>query len=135
MRRRQSIEVPRALELTRREIGQWRRRQSGRKRLPRELWAKAVALAREHGVNRTARTLGLKYASLRQHVAAGSEQAAPLKAKPDFVEVLPGTVLSTFPECTLEWEEGDAIKMRMHLKGIGVGDLVLFARAVRGGRA
>jgi hypothetical protein len=29
----------------------------------------AVALAREHGVHRTARTLGLKYESLQKHLA------------------------------------------------------------------
>ena len=135
MRRRQSADVPRALELARREIEQWRRRQSGRKRLPRELWAKAVALAREHGVNQTARTLGLKYASLRKHLAARSEQGPPPDVKPDFIEVLPGGVMSPFPECMIEWEESDGVTMRMHLKGIGVGDLVSFARAVRGGRA
>ena len=135
MRRRPSADVPRALELARREIGQWRRRQSGRKRLPRELWVKAVALAREHGINQTARTLGLKYASLRKHLAAGLEQDPPPRAKPDFIEVLPGGVLSPSPECTIEWEEGNGVKMRMHVKGIGVGDLVLFARAFRGDRA
>ena len=135
MRRRQSAEVPRALALARREIEQWRRRQSGRKRLPREFWEKAVTLAREHGVNQTARILGLKYISLRKHFATGSEQAPPPKAKAGFIEVLPGRVLSPSPECTIEWEEGDGTKMRMHLKGIGVGDLVLFTHAVRGGRA
>jgi len=135
MRRRQSADVPRAFDLARREIGQWRRRQSGRKRLPRELWAKAVTLAREYGINQTARILGLKYASLRKHLAAESEQDPPPRAKPDFIEVLPGGVLSPFPECTIEWEEGDGVTMRMHLKGIGVGDLVSFARAFRGGRA
>jgi hypothetical protein len=134
MRRRQSAEVPRALELTRREIEQWRRRQSGRKRLPQELWTKAATLAREYGVNRTARILGLKYASLRKHLAARLEQDPPPRAKPDVIEVLPGGVLSPSPECTIEWEEGDGVKMRMHLKGIGVPDLVSFARAFRGGR-
>lgn len=135
MRRRQSVDVPQVLRLARREIEQWRRRQSGRKRLPRELWVKAAALAREHGINQTARTLGLKYASLRKHLAAGLEQAPPPRAKPDFIEVLPGGVLSPSPECMIEWEEGDGVKMRMHLKGIGVPELVSFARAFRGGRA
>jgi signal recognition particle subunit SEC65 len=135
MRRRHSVDVPQVLCLARREIEQWRRRQSGRKRLPRELWVKAAALAREHEIHLTARTLGLKCASLRKHLGAGSEQDPPPRAKPDFIELLPGGVLPLSPECTIEWEEGDGVKMRMHLKEIGVPELVSLARAVRGGRA
>ena len=136
MRRRQSVEVPRALELMRREIGQWRRRQSGRKRLPREFWAQAVALAREHGVNKTARTLGLKYDSLRKHLEGAAPDAGnPGRAKPDFIELLPGGLTSSSPECTIEWEDGHGGKMRMHVKGIGVPDLVSFARLFRSGPA
>jgi hypothetical protein len=52
MRRRPSAQIPQALHLARREIERWRHRQTGRKRLHREFWAKAVALAQEHGVHR-----------------------------------------------------------------------------------
>jgi hypothetical protein len=69
MSTRQPAGVPRALSTARRQLTQWRRRQHGRKRLPKELWEMAVALAREHGVHRTARTLGLKYESLQKHLA------------------------------------------------------------------
>jgi transposase-like protein len=82
------------LDHFRREIEQWRRRQSGRKRLPREFWAQAVALAQTHGVHPTARTLGLKYSSLKQHLNAtvgAASQAPPNRC--EFAELLPGAPL------------------------------------------
>jgi signal recognition particle subunit SEC65 len=121
-----------ALSTTRRQFEQWRRRQHGRKRLPKELWEKAVALAREHGINQTARTLGLKYDSLQKHLdGAAPEAGDPGRAKPDFIELLPGGLTSSSPECMIEWEDGSGGKMRMHVKGIGVPDLVSFARLFR----
>jgi hypothetical protein len=132
MNTRRSAAVPRVLSTTRRQFEQWRRRQHGRKRLPKEFWEKAVALAREHGIHRTARTLGLKYESLKKHLAttAGEEDLGPAQP-PDFLELVPGGLLAPAPECMIEWEDGHGGKMRMHVKGIGVADLVSFARLVR----
>jgi len=133
---RQSADVPPSLCLARRQLEQWRNQQPGRKRLPQELWAKAVALAREYGLNKTARTLGLKYDSLKKHLAtAAPDVSVPGRARPDFIELLPGGVISPSPECTMEWEEAGGVKMRMHVKGIGVADLVSFARLLRSGPA
>jgi len=82
--------VPTALSRARRQLDQWRSRQSGRKRLPQALWSKAVALAREHGINKTARTLGLKYDSLKKHLEATPPAAAGRgKVEPEFIELLP----------------------------------------------
>jgi len=78
MSTKRSTDVPAALSTARRQLDRWRSRQSGRKRLPQELWAKAVALAREHGINQTARALGLKYDSLKKHLAT----AAPSERNP-----------------------------------------------------
>jgi hypothetical protein len=136
MRRKQSADIPRALCLARRELEQWRRRQSGRKRLPRELWAKAVALAREHGVNRTARTLGLKYGSLKTQLEAACSEAPDAgKARPEFIELLPRQMRPPSVECMIEWEDGSGVKLRMHVQGVGMADLVSFARVFRDGRA
>jgi signal recognition particle subunit SEC65 len=136
MRTRQSANVPRVLSTTRRQFEQWRPRQHGRKRLPKELWEKAVALAREHGINQTAHTLGLKYNSLKKHLDGATPDAGnPGRAKPDFIELLPGGLTSPSPECTIEWEDGHGGKIRMHVKGIGVPDLVSFARLFRSGPA
>jgi hypothetical protein len=96
-----------------------------------------VVLAREHGINKTARTLGLKYDSLKKHLAAAAAgEGDPGQAKPpDFLEFLPGGLTSPSPECTIEWEDTGGTKIRMHLKGIGVPDLVAFARLIRSGLA
>ena len=137
MRTRQPANVPRALSTARRRLDQWRRRQHGRKRLPKELWETAVVLAREHGINQTARTLGLKYDSLRKHLEGAASDAGDRgRAKPpDFLELLPGGLTSPSPECTLEWEDGRGGKIRMHVRGIGVADLVSFACLFRSGPA
>jgi hypothetical protein len=95
-----------------------------------------VALAREHGINKTARILGLKYDSLKKHLeGTAPDTRDPGRAKPDFIELLPGGLTSPSPECTIEWEDGRGGKMRMHVKGIGVPDLVSFARLFRSGPA
>jgi hypothetical protein len=136
MRRRQSADMPPTLWLARREFEQWRRRRSGRKRLPRELWEKAVALAREHGINRTARTLGLKYASLKKHLeAVPPEASGPETTRPEFIELLPREMMPSSRECTIELEDGSGGKIRMHLKGASLADLMSLARGLRDGRA
>jgi len=61
--------------------------------LPEELWRQAAALAREHGLNKTSRALGLKYYSLKKHLdEMTTEQVIPAKAEPDFIELVPGVM-------------------------------------------
>ena len=58
----QPANIPVALSTARRQLDHWRsRHRRKRARLPQELWQKAVALARQHGLNKTARALGLNY--------------------------------------------------------------------------
>ena len=128
--------VPTPLSIARRQLDQWRKQQSGRKRLPRELWSNAVALARKHGINRTARTLGLKYDSLKKHLeAALPESSGPGTAGPEFLELLPRTMMPSSLECMIELEDGSGGKMRMHVKGASMADLASLARGLRDGRA
>ena len=136
MSARQSADVPRALCLARRQLEQWRRRQSGRKRLPQEIWAEAVVLAREHGINKTARTLGLKYDSLKKRVErTAPEESGSEAARREFLELLPRPTTAPSPEGMIEWEEAGGVKRRMHVKGIGISDLVSLARLLRSGPA
>jgi hypothetical protein len=130
MNPRPRANVPTPLSIARRQLDQWRQQQPGRKRLPQELWSKAVALAREHGINRTARTLGLKYESLKKHL-----EATPAAAGPAFLELLPGTMVPSSLECTIELENSQGGKMRMHVKGASIADLASFARGWRDGQA
>lgn len=136
MRRKQTKEVPQALHLARRELDQWRQRQSGRKRLPREFWEKAADLARVHGVNRTARTLGLKYASLCQHLETipGDASASP-PAAPAFLEFLPSRATGPCLTCTIELDDGHGVMLRIHVPSATMADLATFVERFRGGRA
>jgi len=134
MSTRQPAGVPVALSALRRQLDHWRHGQPRRKRLPQELWEKAVALAREHGINKTAHTLGLKYNSLKKHLdGAAPATGNPGRAKPDFLELLPGGLTSSSLECTIEWEDGNGGKVRMHVKGMAVSDLVALAGGLRNG--
>jgi len=133
---KQPADVPAAFSATRRQLAQWRRRQAGRKRLPRELWAQAVVLAREYGINKTAHTLGLKYDSLKKHLEATPPGASGLgTAGPEFFELLPRTMMSSSLECMIELEDGSGGKMRMHVKGASLADLASLACRLRDSRA
>jgi hypothetical protein len=133
--------VPTPLSIACRQFEQWRSRRQGRTRLPGNLWAKAVRLAREHGISKTARTLGLEYAVLKKRLAAfGPVPEDPGKrgvpsGPPDFIELLPGRLKPGSPECTIEWEDGSGAKVRMHVEGIGVPDLVVLAGRLWSGQA
>jgi hypothetical protein len=132
----QSKHVPVALRTVRRQLDRWRSRHRPHARLPEELWREATALAHEHGVNKTAGALGLKYDSLKKHLeAASSEISDPKKARPAFVELPSREILPSSLECTIELEDGHGATIRLHVRGVRVGDLVSFTRLLRDGRA
>jgi len=108
MSNRQPVNIPIALSRARHQLDHWRSRQrSKRARLPKELWRQAVALAREHGLNKTARALGLKYCSLKKHLnEADTDELVPAKTKPDFIELVGGVMTPGSAECTIEWADG-----------------------------
>ena len=136
MSTRQRATLPRVLSTARRQFDQWRSRHRKHARLPQELWRQAAALAREHGLNKTARALGLKYYSLKKHLdQAGADGLVPAKAEPGFIELLPGVMTRGSIECTIEWADGGGSTLRMHIKGAGLSDLASLAGVFRGGRA
>jgi hypothetical protein len=136
MRTRSSPKVPGPLSRARRQFEQWRNRQQGRKRLPPELWARAVALAQAYGLNRTARALGLKHDSLKKHFETVATDALdPSKARTEFLELLPRQMNPSSMECVIELEEAGGVKTRMQIKGVGLPDLVSLARLFRDVRA
>ncbi len=136
MRTRTSSKVSGPLSLARRQLERWRNRQPGRKRLPSELWAQVVTLAQTYGLNRTARVLGLKYDSLKQHVETIAPDASDSgTAQAEFLELLPRLMSPPSIECVIEWEEAGGVKTRMQVKGVGIPELVSLARLFRDGRA
>ena len=135
MSTRQPANIPVALSRARRQFDRWRSRQPNqRARLPEALWQNAVALAHKHGINKTARALGLKYESLKKHLAAtATGESKPGQGRCEFLELLPSLVTSPFIECVIELEDGGSTTMRMHVKGARMVDLASFARGFRSG--
>jgi hypothetical protein len=131
MKTRKPADVPGDLESSRRRFEQWRRRRKGHIPIPESLWSEAVTLAGRYGVSRTARTLRVGYRSLKERVARGTgclASASRLLGKPAFLELaIPSPAGAG--ECLLEWEDAAGAKMRLHLKGVEVPDLVALSRS------
>ena len=137
MSTRQPASIPIALSTARHQFDHWRSRQPNKRtRLPKELWSQAVALAQEHGLNKTAHALGLKYYSLKKHLdQASADDLMPAKTEPDFIEFVPGIMTPGCVECMIEWVDGSGVTVRMHIRGAGLSELASVAGVFRGGRA
>jgi len=101
----------------------WRRTKRKRERIPRRLWAAAVKLCPDHGVNRVSKWLGLNHSALRDWVDPPvSRRPRRQKREPTFVEVALPTASST-TECLVELENPRGVKMKIHLKAAGAAEL------------
>lgn len=141
MSTKQSANIPIALSQARHQLDLWRSQQPNKRtRLPKEFWQRAVALAKEHGLNKTARALNVKYYSLKKHLDQADAAASVLsKTEPHFIELTPGTmtaggVAKPQVECTIEWVDGHNATVRMHIKGAGLSELTALAGVLRSGR-
>jgi len=131
MKTRKPGDVPGDLESSRRRFEQWRQRREGHARIPESLWAEAVRLTGRYGISRTARTLRVGYRSLKKRVEremSCSASSSPLLGEPAFLELAIPSQAAT-GECLLEWEDAAGAKMRLHLKGVEVPDLVALSRS------
>jgi hypothetical protein len=113
------------LERARRRFERWREARTGRSRIPEALWAIAVGLAREHGLNQTAGALRLNYYGLKKRVDSGAGEARVQEAGTSFIELVAARPTIGICECVLELENGRGAKMRIQLKG---GDAPELAR-------
>ena len=98
-----------------RALGQWRQSRERGRQIPEPLWRMAVKAAVSHGVQSTARRLGLNSTRLQKQV----HRLAPAQAAQGpggFVE-LPWLGAAPIPECILEVEDHSGRKLRIHLKG------------------
>ena len=136
MNARKTGDLPADLENTRRRLEQWRQRHQAPTPLPESLWAEAVKLAGRYGVSRTARALRVGYCSLKDRVekqTGSSAAGSPAAGAATFLE-LAVSPRSGAGECILEWEDAGGGKMRVHLKGVEVPDLVALSRSFWEGR-
>jgi len=130
--------LPAGLEGVRRRFERWRRTHKARRRIPDSLWAAAVRAAGTCGLHRTSKALRLDYYSLKERVEQQATAAANLEeraAAPKFLELAPpaehasAAVPAGACQCTLELEDADGAKMRVHLKGVATPDLAALSRS------
>ena len=107
---------------------EWRRSGQRGRRIPEPLWRMAVNAALRHGVQATARRLGLNATRLQKQV----QRLAPTQATEDqggFVE-LPWLGATPVPECILEAEDESGRKLRIHLKGTATTQATALSRVL-----
>jgi len=116
--------LPEHLQQLRQRLEEWRNAHARRSRLPEELWAAAVELARQHGLFRTAHTLRLDYTNLKKRVQ--TEPGMRAMAPAAFMElVAPSPVTG---ECTVEVESVRG-KLRVAIKGMAAPDVMSLIRS------
>ncbi len=109
------------LEPTRRRITRWRETRAYRGApMPAALWVAAIALARQHGLSTTARTLCIDYGSLKKRLDTAEAGRVP---SPAFVE-LPAARPTGLGPCVIDLEAPRGRRMRLEVSGVTVADLV-----------
>ena len=117
--RYQSSTSSKQIDRLRMRFEAWRSRCQPRTRIPERLWESAVQVAKEYGLNKTAKTLRLDYYTLKQKLEISSGIQAPA---PAFIELHSPTV-GLIAECIIECENQNGAKMRIHIKGMEAPDL------------
>jgi hypothetical protein len=91
-----------------------------------------VKLAAKYGIHQTAKALRVDYYALKKRVdeapAVTASKLPEAAAGPRFLE-LPAAAWAGSGECTLELEDADGAKLRMHLKGFEAPDLAALSRS------
>jgi hypothetical protein len=111
MSQRPTVAVPAAIQEAQQQFENWRRERKRGARIPENLWATAVELAKQYGVWPTTRELHLDHSRLKRRVGNSAEEG---KAGA-FIEVI--AQAPTFCVCTVEMEDGRGARMRIELKG------------------
>lgn len=139
-------DIPPNMRRVYRRLRRWRSSHARRIPLPDSLWAAAGELAREHGINRTAKALHLEYGKLKERAEAlGQEKKVVRKVRPAIPRHAESTAAPTFMElitprsgsaATAVVElEGPRGRMKVELKGIATAELVALSRALWDDRA
>ena len=128
-------ELPAELERLRQRFERWRRTHRVRSRIPDSLWTAAASAAGAYGMHRVTKALRLGYYSLKQRVEPQASDPAKGSSAAAFIELPPlgdqGHGAAPRCECTLELEDGEGAKMRVHLRGVPAPDLVALCRSLR----
>ena len=131
-RRALPADVSRAAE----RFKQWRRTRGRGERIPARLWSLAAAVARRHGVSRTAGVLKLEYYALKERLTQPSPRSGAAGIPilpPSFVELTPGPQPTPSP-CEIEFSDAFGSTLRIRLPAGHVPDLVALVRSCRESR-
>ena len=134
-------DIPPDMRKVYRRLRRWRSSHARRVPIPEPLWAAAGELAREHGINPTAKALHLEYGKLRHWAeAAGAAKKAVMKAPsasprqarpaaaPTFVELV--TPRASSAASAVVELEGPRGRMKIEFKGVAPAELVALSRAL-----
>ncbi|MGA7626103.1 MAG: hypothetical protein WCA91_21265 [Candidatus Acidiferrales bacterium] len=86
-----------------------------------------MELAREQGLHQTARALRLNYYSLKERLSAVEGPPCRSPKQATFVELFP-LGASSLSACTIEMENAQGGKMKIHLQGLSADLAVLSDR-------
>lgn len=116
-----------SLEQVRGRFKRWRETRVRGEHIPAVLWAAAVGMALEHGLDRVAQELRVDYDGLKKRLgpSVGALQAS--KGGTQFVELafapVPPTAAQCLCECVIELQNVRGAKMRVELNGPGLASL------------
>jgi hypothetical protein len=127
MRASKGIDLPKDLLQGRSRFQVWRLCRRTRGRIPDALWALAVRLVKIHGVNRTARALGVDYYNLKKRAEAAAASEPPARG-PGFVELPAPAMIGK--QCLFELSNAAGATLRVQLLGYDTADVETLARAV-----
>jgi hypothetical protein len=97
--------------------------------MPATLWAAATALARQHGLYTTARTLRLDYGSLKKRLDPAGPDRVPT---PAFVELPAATRPTGLGPCVIDLAAPRGRRLRIEVTGVTMADLVTLTRVAWG---
>ena len=122
-----------ALATVRRRLEAWRGARTHPSPIPEPLWAAAVALAQQHGLDATAQALRLNVPRLRQRLEA-ADRASRAATGLAFVELAP-PLPATSSACVIELTGPRGGTMRIELTHITLPDVAALCRVVWSGDA
>jgi len=135
MSMKRTCDLPARLVSLRRRFEEWRRTRKVRSRIPEPLWDSAVKLAGMYWLHRTAKALRINYYALKERVEGEAASGVRDVSEGDgatFLELAAAvprpSIRAGSCECTLELEDADGAKMRVHVNGVATPDLVALSR-------
>ena len=118
------------LQQTRRRITRWRETRTHRGApMPATLWAAAVALARQHGLYTTARTLRIDYGALKKRLDPAGPSRVP---SPAFIELPTVARPPGLGPCVIDLEAPRGRRLRIEVTGVTMADLVTLTQGAWG---